>query len=98
MIHSLPDEAQQCQAILHSMLPRESSSKVCLNIEHLSRFIFSSLLGKRLIRVQKFGQIHKQTLKSWIRLLLIGLPDEGLNCAIISKFLTDQWMVICCRE
>ena len=28
MIHSLPDEAQQCQAILHSMLPRESSSKV----------------------------------------------------------------------
>ena len=28
VIHSLPDEAQQCQAILHSMLPRESSSKV----------------------------------------------------------------------
>jgi len=28
IIHALPDEAQQCQAILHSMLPRESSSKV----------------------------------------------------------------------
>ncbi|XP_060588940.1 probable phosphorylase b kinase regulatory subunit alpha isoform X4 [Ruditapes philippinarum] len=27
IIHALPDEAQQCQAILHSMLPRESSSK-----------------------------------------------------------------------
>ncbi|KAL3879258.1 hypothetical protein ACJMK2_031560 [Sinanodonta woodiana] len=27
IIHVLPDEAQQCQAILHSMLPRESSSK-----------------------------------------------------------------------
>ncbi|XP_071088484.1 probable phosphorylase b kinase regulatory subunit alpha isoform X8 [Haliotis cracherodii] len=27
IIHVLPDEAQQCQAILHSMMPRESSSK-----------------------------------------------------------------------
>ncbi|XP_052282161.1 phosphorylase b kinase regulatory subunit alpha, liver isoform-like isoform X7 [Dreissena polymorpha] len=27
VIHALPDEAQQCQAILHSMLPRESNSK-----------------------------------------------------------------------
>ncbi|KAK3100518.1 hypothetical protein FSP39_021212 [Pinctada imbricata] len=27
VIHVLPDEAQQCQAILHSMLPRESNSK-----------------------------------------------------------------------
>ena len=27
MIHVLPDEAQQCQAILMSMLPRESNSK-----------------------------------------------------------------------
>ena len=27
MIHVLPDEAQQCQAILQSMLPRESISK-----------------------------------------------------------------------
>ena len=28
MIHVLPDEAMQCQAILQSMLPRESNSKV----------------------------------------------------------------------
>ncbi|XP_052825241.1 probable phosphorylase b kinase regulatory subunit alpha isoform X5 [Octopus bimaculoides] len=27
VIHVLPDEAQQCQAIFHSMLPRESNSK-----------------------------------------------------------------------
>ncbi|XP_056011600.1 probable phosphorylase b kinase regulatory subunit alpha isoform X5 [Ostrea edulis] len=27
VVHVLPDEAQQCQAILHSMLPRESNSK-----------------------------------------------------------------------
>ncbi|XP_061189361.1 probable phosphorylase b kinase regulatory subunit alpha isoform X2 [Saccostrea echinata] len=27
IVHVLPDEAQQCQAILHSMLPRESNSK-----------------------------------------------------------------------
>ncbi|KAL5012659.1 hypothetical protein ScPMuIL_011210 [Solemya velum] len=27
VVHVLPDEAQQCQAILHSMLPKESSSK-----------------------------------------------------------------------
>ncbi|XP_060070242.1 probable phosphorylase b kinase regulatory subunit alpha [Ylistrum balloti] len=27
IIHVLPDEAQQCQAILHSMLPKESNSK-----------------------------------------------------------------------
>ena len=28
VIHCVPDEAQQCQAILHSVLPRESNSKV----------------------------------------------------------------------
>lgn len=27
VIHVLPDEAQQCQAILQSVLPRESNSK-----------------------------------------------------------------------
>lgn len=29
VIHVMADEAQQCQAILQSMLPRESNSKVC---------------------------------------------------------------------
>ena len=30
MIHVMPDEAQQCQTILNSVLPRESNSKVKL--------------------------------------------------------------------
>lgn len=28
VIHVMPDEAMQCQAIIHSVLPRESNSKV----------------------------------------------------------------------
>ena len=42
VIHSLPDEAQQCQAILHSMLPRESSSKVGLHTSHVKQNLFTA--------------------------------------------------------
>ena len=39
VIHCIPDEAQQCQAILQSVLPRESNSKVSrvLNVAYGTR-------------------------------------------------------------